>query len=295
MRTLLFRTISTTLLILLPGIVAWSQTNTESRGNSQNEGDYKDKSTDELARDLANPNTPLTSLKFKPQFRTYAGSLEGAVEQNSSLVLFQPTLPFPFKNGNKLWVRPGVLYHFSKPAYVGDEFSSSGGFGDITIDFQYGGTKKNGMLWSLGATITMPTASKDELGINQWALGPGAQLGHVSKKLVLGGFLNHQWGLGNHPTRVNMSTLQLFAVFLPAGGWNVGSSPIITYNFDTNGLNLPLNAACGKTIKIGDRPWKFALEVNYYVVQEEPFGPEWMIGLNIAPVVQNRIANWFRN
>jgi len=75
----------------------------------------------------------------------------------------------------------------------------------------------------------------------------------------------------------------------------VGSSPIITYNFDTNGLNLPLNAACGKTIKIGDRPWKFALEVNYYVVQEEPFGPEWMIGLNIAPVVQNRIANWFRN
>ncbi|MPY23403.1 hypothetical protein [Shewanella sp. YLB-07] len=37
--------------------------------------DYEGKSNAELARELANPNTPLTSLKFKTQYRTYTSSM----------------------------------------------------------------------------------------------------------------------------------------------------------------------------------------------------------------------------
>ena len=48
----------------------------------------------------------------------------------------------------------------------------------------------------------------------------------------------------------------------------------------------------GKTIKINGRPWKFAVELNYYVTHYDTFGPQWMIGVNIAPVVKNVIANW---
>jgi len=36
------------------------------------------------------------------------------------------------------------------------------------------------------------------------------------------------------------------------------------------------------------------MEINYYVDQPDAFGPEWMIGFNIAPVVQNKLANWFK-
>jgi len=34
--------------------------------------------------------------------------------------------------------------------------------------------------------------------------------------------------------------------------------------------------------------------MNYYVDQPSAFGPQWMIGLNITPVVPNFINNWIR-
>ena len=53
------------------------------------------RSVEEIAADLANPNTPLASLNFKLQFRTYEGDLPGAHEQESTTLLFQPSFPFP--------------------------------------------------------------------------------------------------------------------------------------------------------------------------------------------------------
>ena len=74
---------------------------------------------------------------------------------------------------------------------------------------------KSGILWSVGATTTMPTATNSSIGINQWAVGPGFQLGYISKKAVLGWFINYQFGLGNEPQEFSLTTLQIFAVFLP--------------------------------------------------------------------------------
>ena len=72
------------------------------------------------------------------------------------------------------------------------------------------------------------------------------------------------------------------------------SSPIMTYDHESNTQTVPLNFAVGKTVKLNGRPWKFAVEVNYYVKQADAFGPEWMVGVNVAPVVKNMLAEWFR-
>ena len=288
-----FKIIQIMLVLLIASTFLTAQIADKNKKQKYHDADFKNKTVDELAKDLANPNTPLTSLKFKTQFRGYTGDLTGASDVNGSLILLQPTLPFPFKNGNKLWVRPGITYYFNQPTYDGNGFVSNSGLGDIVVDFQYGGTLKSGILWSVGATTTMPTGSKNELGINQWALGPGFQLAYVSKKTVLGWFVNYQFGIGNEPQDFSLTTLQIFAVFLPTGGWNIGSSPIITYNYESDSWAVPLNFAFGKTFKINDRPWKFALEINYFIEQTLPFEPQWMLGINIAPVVENVIANWF--
>lgn len=39
---------------------------------------------------------------------------------------------------------------------------------------------------------------------------------------------------------------------------------------------------------------KLELELNDYVEQPDAFGPEWMVGLNITPVVPNFINSWIR-
>jgi hypothetical protein len=53
---------------------------------------------------------------------------------------------------------------------------------------------------------------------------------------------------------------------------------------------LPINLAIGKTVLWGGRPWKLSVEVNYFVDQPDAFGPEWMFGINVAPVVENVFA-----
>lgn len=275
-------------------------------GNENKRKSYDGKSAEELARELANPNTPLTSLKFKTQFRSYTGNLPDADKQSGTTILFQPTLPFLLESGRTLWVRPAVPFvldqpvfdnrQYSMPSFVAtgsDAFNAESGIGDITIDVQYGDNEKNGTLWSYGATATFPTATNNDIGTDSALFGPGIQLGKVTKDYVFGGFINHQWDVAGDDD-VSLSTLQVFAVYLPGGGWSLASAPIITHDSVSDTTTLPINLAVGKTMKINGRPWKFAIELNYYVDQNDSFGPDWMIGINIAPVVENQIANWFK-
>ena len=53
------------------------------------------KSADEIARELANPNTALASLTFKNTFTRYDGRLPDANSETGFTTLFQPSLPFP--------------------------------------------------------------------------------------------------------------------------------------------------------------------------------------------------------
>ena len=270
------------------------------------EKSYDGKTEAELARELANPNTPLTSLKFKTQYRNYMGDLPGADRQSGTTVLLQPTLPFPLESGRPLWVRPAVPFVVDQPVFDNkqysmpslaatgaDVFNSESGLGDIVIDVQYGDNEKSGFLWSYGASATFPTATNDEIGLGTYTFGPGIQLGQVTQEYVFGGFLNHQWDVSGD-VDTSLSTLQVFAVYLPGGGWSVASAPIITHDYENDVTTLPINFAVGKTLKLNGRPWKFAIEFNYYVDQNKNFGPDWMIGINIAPVVENQIANWFK-
>lgn len=260
--------------------------------------DYEAKSSAELAKELANPNSPLSSLKFKTQFRAYDGSISGASEQEGTTVLFQPTLPFPMPGDNTLYVRPAVPLLIGQPVFAppgsSSKFNSESGIGDITIDIQYGDTEENGFLWSYGLTTTLPTASDESLGIDTWALGPGFQLGKVGENYVIGGFVNHQWDVsGSDDEDFSLSTMQVFAVYLPGGGWSVATSPIMSYDHISGTATIPLNITVEKTLMLKGRPWKFGIEFNHYIEKSDEFGPDWMIGINIAPVVKNKIAEWF--
>jgi len=222
-------------------------------------------------------------------------------------VFFQPTLPFPLKNGKTLWVRPGVPFVFDQPIVDTDSrrVGSRSGLGDITLDVQYGTTLENGLLWSVGFSSIFPTASKEGLGSEVWALGPGFQLGRITKKAVFGVFANHQWDITGDgksspelpylrgDTSVNLTAIQLFGVVVPGGGWRVGSTPIMTYNHETENWTVPLHLLVARTFIIAGRPWDFSIDLNYYVVRPDTIAPEWMVGFNVTPVVENVFAKWF--
>ena len=255
-------------------------------------------SADEIAKSLANPNTPLASQTIKIQYRLFDGDLPDAGDQDGTTVLYQPTFPFPLANGATVFFRPAIPLIIDQPVYDASEndFDSVNGVGDIGFDLAYGRTTANGLLWAVGVISTLPTATKDELGPDRFNLGPEFLIGKTTQKYVLGALTTHQWDVGGSgDADVNLTTVNAFATFLPGGGWNVGTAPIMSYDHENSQWTLPINLSFGKTVIWKGRPWKLGAEINYFVDQPDAFGPEWMFGINIAPVVENVFAKMFQN
>jgi hypothetical protein len=253
-------------------------------------------SADELAAELSNPNTAVATMTFKNQFRWFEGDLPDADGQSSYTLLFQPSLPFVLPGGDKVLWRPAVPILVDQPMFdpVTGEFDGETGLGDIAFDLAYAPKLEDkSLLVAIGFITSLPTATND-LGTDRWTLGPEFLIGKITPKYVLGLFPNHQWDIGGSgDADINLTTIQLFLTYLPGGGWSVGSGPIITYDWEGEQWTVPLQINAGKTVVWNGRPWKLSGELNYYVEKADAFGPEWMLSLNVAPVVKNGLASLF--
>jgi len=265
------------------------------------------KSADEIAKELANPNSSLASLTFKNQYRSYKGDLPGADDQGNYTMLFQPVFPFPLgttASGGKanLFIRPAIPLLVDqpvpKPSGASLDWDDTTAMGDWGFDIAYGVSEKNGLIWAVGAVGTLPLATDSDVAGKQFRLGPEFFVGKQMEKGLIGIFPNHQWdvtGWGEGKDNSFSTTqIQPFMKYLPGGGWAVGSLPIMDYDWVNEEWTIPLNLTVSKTLKWGNTPVKIELDLNYYVEQPDEFGPEWMIGLNITPVVPNFINNWIR-
>ncbi|MCP4398234.1 MAG: hypothetical protein GY801_13180 [bacterium] len=261
------------------------------------EGGAAAASASELAAELSNPNSAVATMNLKNQFRVFSGDLPKADDQWSYTLLFQPALPFVLGSGSKIFWRPAVPLLVDQPAFdpATGEFSGETGLGDIPFDLAYAPTLDNSsLLVALGLITSLPTATTSDLGSGRWTLGPEFLIGYLSPKHVLGLFPNHQWDIaGWSEADINLTTIQAFYTYLPGGGWSVGTGPTMTYDWESEQWTVPLQINAGKTVVWNSRPWKLSAELNYYVEKPEAIGPEWMLGLNIAPVVKNKLAGWF--
>jgi hypothetical protein len=260
-----------------------------------NEGGAAVASADEIAAELSNPNTSVATLTFKNQFRWFEGDLENASDQTSYTLLFQPGLPFVLENGAKVLWRPAVPLLIDNPVLNTrtGEFEGESGLGDIAFDLAYAPKTEGGLMLAYGLFTSLPTATNG-LGTDKWTLGPELLIGKITPKYILGMLPNHQWDVsGSGDTDISLTTIQAFYTYLPGGGWNVGSGPIMTYDWEGEQWTVPLQINAGKTVVMKGRPWKLSAELNYYVEKADAIGPEWMLSFNIAPVVKNGMASWF--
>lgn len=261
-----------------------------------------EKSADEIARELVNPNNSLASLVFRNQFRTYEGTLPNADNQSNYTLLFQPVFPFtlePTKSGGiaNLFIRPAIPLLVDQPTFdtTTGSFKGVTALGDIGFDIGYGVTEKSGLLWAYGMVGSLPTATDKKVASDQWRLGPEVMFAQFYKWGVLGILPTHLWNVaGSNDKYFSTTSTQVFLVYLPGGGWNVGTKPIMSYDWVTDQATVPLNLAVGKTVKYGSTPVKLEIEVNYFVAKDDAFGQKWMIAFNITPVVPNVIDAWVK-
>jgi hypothetical protein len=269
---------------------------------SAEEGAPPSPSAEEIAAQLANPNATLGFLAFPIDFVQYQGSALDADDQSAWKLGFQPSIPYPLNESTNLFVRPLIPVFVDQPVPViggesippGDasaaDFSSTGWqLGDISFDAAIGKTFDNGMVLFAGVVGTLPTATDNRVGLDQYLLGPEFFIGRGAEWGFLGILLTHQSDVaGTEQYDTSITGGQYFYTVNLKNAWQIQAQPTFSYNHEAESGNrwtVPLGVGISKTSVFGTTPWKFSLQVWKYVVSPDTFGPDYQIRFQITPVV----------
>jgi len=263
-----------------------------------------EESAESVARELANPNTSLASLAFPIDFTRYDGDAPGADSQSAWRISFQPSLPYPINDSTNFFLRPLIPIYIDQPVpmvggeavppqgdFTGQDFGSTGlQLGDISFDAAIGTTLGSGTVLVGGLVATLPTATDDRIGLDQYLLGPEFLIAQGGQRGLIGLMVSHQWDVaGENAYTTDVTAGQYFYTINLKNAWQIQATPTWSYNHEAekgNRWTLPLGIGVSKTAVIGKTPWKFALQYWHYIESPDSFGPDYQIRFQISPVIK---------
>jgi hypothetical protein len=207
-------------------------------------------------------------------------------------ILFQPVLPIPLIQNLKLISRPVVPFA-SVPLPDGKGgFDRKTGLGDIQVPLLFvpKGLSVGGfdVTYGGGPTFVFPTATSDDLGSDRWEAGPALVGVFKNQKITVGALGQYWWSYaGGNPVTSHGSLLYFGWYNLP-NAWQIGTNPTITYDHEAtsdNKWSVPIGLTVAKTTRIGKVPVKFQFGAQYFVINQEDYGPRFLLKLNIIPVI----------
>src|SRR3990172_1379911 len=247
---------------------------------------------------LTNPVSDIWSITFQQNnFRLDPG--QGHEQRWSSNLLFQPVLPVAISPDWNLITRPVIPLFVSQPHPDSDDPSDidrTTAFGDITLLQMVSPSPQlaGGWLLGVGPTWIFPSAASDFTGSGKWQVGPGAIVGYLDEKWILGAFVQNWWsfaGSNSRPDTNSMNLQPIASYFLPAG-WSIGYSGNILANWKSDASNtftVPIGVSVAKVAKLGKLPVRFALGLQWMPVQPDRYGQKWNVQVIVAPVLPKLI------
>jgi hypothetical protein len=237
-----------------------------------------------LAKKLQNPVGDLYSVPFQNNTNFNAGPNKGTQD----ILNIQPVIPIHINENWNVITRtilPLVWSPSLQPA-------QSVPFGLAPTTFSAFLSPKNpvdGWVWGVGPIAELPTITSKTLGSNMWGLGPAVVVVKLAGPIVAGVLVNNVFSLGGTSgpggTQYSLFTVNPFFNYNFGEGWYVGSSPIITANWQAAGNNawtLPVGAAVGRVIKIGGKlPVNFQIGAYYNALRPQ-FGSTWQLRTQIT-------------
>lgn len=244
---------------------------------------------DDLARELSNPGAANATLNFKFEYRTFDGDLPDASDQDSFTATFQPVLPFVLPNGNNLIFRPAFPYVFGQPVFDSgsNSFSNKDSFGDVPFDLLYASSNA-GWTTGIGVVGSVPTGSS--LSSDNWLFGPSALAVKTEEWGVWGFFPFHNEKVGGSGPDFSLTSLQYFLFYSLGNGWQVGTGPTITYDWEADGdqgWTVPFGVQVAKTTAIGKQLIKMNAGIENNVVAPDAFASDWKFTFTFSPVIKN--------
>lgn len=241
--------------------------------------------SDDLRSKVQNPVSSLYSLPFKFTFDN------GAANGNANFLNIQPVIPVTVGDWNLVnrIIAPVIDAPGNVPGLPAVPSPSPGpratGLGDINYSLFFSPVKYDKLIWGVGPSVMMPTASESQLGSGKWSVGPTAVLLTQPKWGSLGILGRHLWSVAGDSARadVNQTLIEPFLNYNLDKGWYLITDLIITANWQATSGNewtVPLGGGVGKIMKFGQQPVNLRAEYYYNVVK--PLGaPEWQVGFTM--------------
>ena len=239
----------------------------------------KNSGGDDLAAKTQNPVGAMYSLPFKFRFDY------GAENGEASFLNIQPVLPQTIGEWNLIHriILPlidtpgGVTGLPAIPTPVQGDGAT--GLGDINYSIYLSPADPQKVIWGIGPSLMMDTASDDQLGSGKWSTGPTAVILVQPKPWTLGLLGRQLWSFAGDSDRNSVSQMLLepFVNYNLEGGWYLISDMIITANWQADSGNewtVPLGGGFGKMFAIGSQKMNTKLEA-YYNVEKPDGAPDW--------------------
>ena len=244
----------------------------------------------EASKQAANPLASVWLMQFQ-QNNTWLGMPAIGGNRVQSNLQFQPLMSVKLTDDWSLVTRPVLQLFNATPSQ--DQAGQSNrvtGFGDtaVALALSPGHRLVGNWLLAAGPTFIFPTATDSRIGQNTWQVGPAAAIGYTGKDFVTYVFPQQWFSVGGDGRRTRqMSLIYAFVRTLP-NGWTVGTNPNMFVDWEApsgNKVSFPVGLQVGKLRKLGPMPVKFDLQVQYYAVRPQVYGPKWNLQLQITPIL----------
>jgi len=263
---------------------------------------------------LADPTSNIWAMAMSfnaPAF--YDGDFNTGNPKVGGAVAIQPIMPIPlYGEGEEQWkmiTRPVLPVIFSEPIPTGpNKFNHIGGLGDLQLStflsppasmMKKIAPPKGGWIFGVGPQWYIPTATNNDIGKQQFGIGPGGVVGYKNKFLTAVTLTTYTYGIGSRGDQKSTPDLSqlglLYAlIFNLPDAWQIGMNPSITYNDKAtsgNKWNVPVGLFAAKTIKIGRVPVNIRVGLEYSVVSPDEFGQRAQFRIQVQPVIPGLIKN----
>jgi hypothetical protein len=176
-----WRCFGTLLVAAVIATGAWAdEATTEKTETGEEESE-----TAKLQRQTQNPVSDLISVPFQHNFNFHVGPKD----VTQYVLNVQPVIPISLNEDWNLitrWITP--IINQPSPA---KGVRSVAGLGDINPSFFLSPAKSSKLIWGLGPTFTLPTATDSLLGAGKWDAGPTAVVLTMQGPWVIGVLANN--------------------------------------------------------------------------------------------------------
>jgi hypothetical protein len=230
-----------------------------------------------------NPFADVIKLPFAPDIYFDAGPNH----RTAGDLQVQPLIPIQISQG---WLLIPRLVA-TAVTYVPDLTRESGGkpgLGDMVPTFFLTPAHVRRLIWGVGPTLLIPTATDSELGAGRWGLGPSIAVLSQPEWGSGGILVQNIWSLPASTKRgpVNQMQLQPMFSYNLAGDWYLTTNPTISADWtqvQSDRWLVPIGGGVGRTFKVGRQPVDANLTIYSNVVRPaSQFSPRWQLSLQVT-------------